>query len=1157
MKIKELINLFNQQLNPDLVLFNEQDNEFILAVDVDCSSIQAYERDVLNSYPDFVTSNLKTRLNDYINKTYFFYKLIYEKQNFYVEKIPNLNDDNYRRIFYHATYEKLESFIEKKQSKAKIGVLEERALSVLNFNPDEKEKKTTILKNVGDLDDFSDWYVTVIETDQIFNSEKKALNQILKNLGKKGSWILESDAIKDKSKQTLADVIIEPPTKQSFSLSLFGLQDQITNFFIEQQNYDSADNLTKTQFLFDENTLTNKICIFYKFYKDDKNTPCFLYAFPKTLIDKFPNISDAIDLKKLETELTVTFDNFDDITKSHKDLQSLVNKRVQTLNDDGFSISNLDINFYMKDANSFISSLSDSFNEQKIEKNKSITFQYTKNKCVKAQPTNIKEVDDSNNAVYKICLDELVDGQTNLVLRSVKTNNVSVALPKHNIDNKISSYLFANSKKIVSSADLYTGKNFFTKLIYEKTKFEKIEGLSFSTFMTTAQNSFQQSFVVDATNIVKFSKIKANIENRFANKSIYRIIKDVLSDINSLKQLYEVILYRYEIKDLMDSLVKCYLQKNPELNELAADALAAKKFIEELVKKLSVNDPDIIKFVECTGVPIPLNFGGITIPEEGLPPPSEVSFNPEEFKDYVVKNIIQTYEKAANLDYISTTLIKCVDTYYRDKDGTEEIFTLIDVYIQNESIRRALKEQYRQLVLQAKLYKSNPGTKDAIKKKEKSFLSQAKRNAWTLLQRQIVIEAERIIKDFTIEYLKKLLEGANDCAKDEGKTKAAVSTGSLPIGANTSNQDINKLLNQLSNLFTPEQLCSLFNGTSDDNLYEIVLQIIRTNYPKLYSESPIRIENILLSNNPLSTVLSVKTFFFNLSVEKPEFKQKCDKYFQDILNNPVTVSDDKKCIDFSQDYYDNKIKDLTNRGFTRQQAEKIVENEKKLQTNKYKELQNTLDKGVYNEITEKEENTVIPAPDFVKSKINSQIKNLINAFSSLIDSYKNELLQISKNFLLKNKNVVASYDFNLNILNVNDESILFKQVDDTNFFLTVEPIFYYDKKYQFINFDIIIKSDNYDQYENFLSANLKQKMKNLFENAAIKNDIQTQLFLFSLPESVLSDQDFFTRPFLRSVEFYSKEIEKEYIAQIEKFMSEKFNEEKMFNDVIELIYFEE
>ena len=200
-RIKEFTNY-----NPDFIL--EFNGEFLLAVDVDCSTLPSFQRDLIASYGQEVLSSLSNRLEKYLNNKY-------KKENTYkplskqyeIRKIEGT--EKYRRIFYYSNFslQKLIPLSFDDDSLAVKNALDSK-ISYLDFNPSEEDKNTVVTKTTsgGSLnknlytEKFNEWYVCAFEEKANESPIKTGLNIILKSLAKKGSWIKEDENIRKSSK---------------------------------------------------------------------------------------------------------------------------------------------------------------------------------------------------------------------------------------------------------------------------------------------------------------------------------------------------------------------------------------------------------------------------------------------------------------------------------------------------------------------------------------------------------------------------------------------------------------------------------------------------------------------------------------------------------------------------------------------------------------------------------------------------------------------------------------------------------------------------------------------------------------------------------------------------------------------------------------------
>lgn len=1176
---QQIINTFQKAGNPDIVLSLNENKVFFVAEEVDGSFLPEYKRDLINSYDPSIIINLKNKLNSFLNSRFNPESISsVQKENYFISKIQGegikpeyLN--KFRRIYY---YVELSGKISLEPKDEDVSIKEEfefisiketintRLFSDLSkkLAPNDKNilNKRSTLAPVPEK--FKDWYLYYFQVSENQGFIQNGIDNILKSLNKKGSWIKQSEQITDQSKATYEKVNVN--FEKQFVDTLLQLENNIILFFDSLNNFGKPSATEATvigEILFDKSSLKNGLSIFYNYLPVDADgNPSVVLGIPKYYIDKFPNLSVATDLKEFAINDIATFDNLEDVQKSVKSLRSAIEKKLKSLEDSKFVIENYDINYYLNNIDQFVSNFTDKINEQKIDAKSKFTFQFKRNKCELAPSTQDSEVNNANLASYNLCLEKYVDGQTNLSLVNFKVSDSKEYVPSSlNIDSDISAYLFVNSKNIFNSSANYVPKSFFSKLVYEKTKFKKDEQFPFDTFMTQAQMNFQRAFVNDFKNVVIFSNIRKNIEkNNFSKKTILQNIKDILQDIRSLKQLYENILYRFDLKDIVDEAIECYLQNNPLLNE---ELLALTSFIENLVKFLNLKDPNVVKAIQCTGFPLPASFGAIVLPS--IPDISgEFKFDDSVYKkvlEELVAVFKEVFEKATDIDFVSTTLIKCLDTFY---NSNQELNKLIETYIAAKQARQIIKEQYALLVREAKLYKNNPGARDALKKKARNFLSTARRNAWILLQQQAEREAERLLKEAAIQIVKSLLSEVSSCKKDKNSNKN-LSTINFPPPIFTSgdNSDINGLLADLFNFFTNEEVCSLFNGSADSDFLEEVLQFIKVRHYKLYSESPIILNSSVVSSIPLSSVFAVKSFFINLSIIDKNLDFDCKNYLDNLENLNTPVDDDsEKCFNFSEYYVANKRTELINKGFTEEQANQIIENTRKQQQEKYKELQNISENGVYNNVSLKEENHTYPVADIVKNKINKQLENMSNSFASFMDSYKFELfanaIQIV-NFVNKNyaKTNLGStdvfYSSPLGTLTIQNKNILFKQKSNGNP-TSVEPIFQYVNGSINIPYLVSVKNSEYDALVNNSISNLNLSMKSIISDSVSKDNVQS--VLFKLEDNTIS---YWQSPFDSFALNATIQIKDQYILEINQFTGESYNDEKVLIDVKELIYFDE
>lgn len=1178
MAIKDRIKDF-PELNPEFILENK--GEFLVAIDVDSATLSSSQKNLVNSYDQDILNDLSRRLQNYINSKYEninTYK-IKDKQYEIVDIFQNAI--RYKRIFYYLRFEQSDLILKKiKDNEQNLKKVLNSNISILNFNPTQKDKNTVVARVIQnpifEEDDytrkFKEWYLCSFEEVKQELPIKTALNLILKSLSKKGTWIA-GDSSKEIVKSSKNEVSLVPlslnkieKTKEKEEVYYKPIVEEelLSNFeqnIISFYKSHSFSN-TNAEILFNENSFASGFSIFQNTFKDPvTNNNSYLIGLPKSLIEQFPNLLLSIDYNDLPSDDFVEFDNLADIKNRVEALRNVINKKKDSLSSLSLVIKNYDIDFYLSNIEQFISEFTNKIQEKKFDSDKKIILYFKKKPCAqKPIDLNNPSVNLVNDAEYKKCLNEFVDGQTNFFYFSTLIGQLNFSYASSSmIDGNLSSYLLINCKKIVNASDSYTAKNFFSKLIYSKTQFEKEEKLDLSTFYKAGQVSFQNSFINDAANIVKYSKIKQNLEKEnYKRKTVSQNIRDALADINNIKRLYETILYRFDLKDVAEELIQCILSQNPSINDAI---IGAQQFISSLISLLNTNDPNIIKLANCLNLKIPTSLGAIKL--EDLPPAGDYVINSEEIKSSLSSLLLSAVQTASDVDIVLPTIIKCYDEF-----GNQQIKALINTYVEAEQVRKALKQQYDQLVLEAKTYKSAPGVKDSLKKQsaqKKTFIKKAIRNAWVLFQRQAEQEAERLIVEAASILIKSLLKDLNDCKPENSKNKKNNQTGApgdlrLQGNSNLLDAKINNLLQELSATLNPEKLCSIFYGSADDETYETILGLIKQKISDLYTSTQIiKIGNTVFFSEPLSSVQAVRKFFISLSTANPEITtKKCDDYFESISGSPFDINDQEKCIDFSQEYTQKKKQELTDKGFTEEQAEQIINNQKSLQTEKYKNLQKTLEVGIYNEITSESLNKNYPASDIVKQKIEEQLEILSVSNSEFIDAYKNQLIELTAGSTPSGAQLpdfgetFATYEAifgqNGDIFKIGANTIFYKKSQTLNPYKEINPIYQYTANEPY---SISLKSQDYDSLKSAEpitpAFSLKKKLKLLWSNFDVG---------FSNFDDI-EDNFWFEVCLSNSAVFYSKKILELYKQNYDIIKEEKFDKNKILVDIKELIYFEE
>ena len=87
---QQIIDAFNLANNSDIVLSLNNGQVFFAVEEVDGSALPEYKRDLINSYDLSVTTNLKNRLNSFLNSIYEPTSISsFKNENYFIGKISS------------------------------------------------------------------------------------------------------------------------------------------------------------------------------------------------------------------------------------------------------------------------------------------------------------------------------------------------------------------------------------------------------------------------------------------------------------------------------------------------------------------------------------------------------------------------------------------------------------------------------------------------------------------------------------------------------------------------------------------------------------------------------------------------------------------------------------------------------------------------------------------------------------------------------------------------------------------------------------------------------------------------------------------------------------------------------------------------------------
>jgi hypothetical protein len=240
---QQIINTFQKAGNPDIVLSLNENKVFFAAEEVDGSFLPEYKRDLINSYDPSIIINLKNKLNSFLNSRFNPESISsVQKENYFISKIQGegikpeyLN--KFRRIYYYVELSGKISLEPKDEDVSIKETINTRLFSDLSkkLAPNDKNilNKRSTLAPVPEK--FKDWYLYYFQVSENQGFIQNGIDNILKSLNKKGSWIKQSEQITDQSKATYEKVNVN--FEKQFVDTLLQLENNIILFFDSLNNF--------------------------------------------------------------------------------------------------------------------------------------------------------------------------------------------------------------------------------------------------------------------------------------------------------------------------------------------------------------------------------------------------------------------------------------------------------------------------------------------------------------------------------------------------------------------------------------------------------------------------------------------------------------------------------------------------------------------------------------------------------------------------------------------------------------------------------------------------------------------------------------------------------------------------------------------------------
>ena len=738
-----------------------------------------------------------------------------------------------------------------------------------------------------------------------------------------------------------------------------------------------------------------------------------------------------------------------------------------------------------------------------------------------------------------------VPGETTLYKTKVIVGNTEIdSIDFSKLNNDISLYCLSQLP-IISFVDIKrtSYRDYYKNYVYSKVLFETSTDFVKKTFLNQKemQNSSAFSYDFDSRIITgqavssQITTIKDNLRREeelqndpslYLSESPKQTIAQKLATLNSLEQLYDQVVARFYLQDIVDEAKKCISAKTgiseTSLNKISVGTLIQEAgFVFDTIDNFIVLSnliPDdaksemLMSFFQCMpffNKPLeqvtstPLRDTWIEYKKRVLTILGDDAYTPEEKEQAKLK----IYDCAVTTikQYAFMPAVQAAQTYL----------------IKNYPIFQPLGNELGPIA--SNLYDAVSGdVREQIKDNPDSSFRNDSNYPASNSTTSLFIDSSIAIATFIMlgglkKFILALLKGAK-CR--DGKLQKEKLEPPEFLADNDLLYLFKQYLEEIFDLFTTNEICDLFYGDGQENLEAAWLVLNKDEYmPLKTSDLTYKNQKILIGG--LSSPSILKNFIRNSNVTlELGMKEKCS------TEDPFDPNNEN-CLDTSEEYWDNRKTELLLTGYSDAEAEKIIADEQK-------ELQQALNDINTFKFEFKEEEFISPeVSKFLRDSLLTQEQNSVTYVKSdmkeLSTSYKptgdfNKLINIYLNLNIKdmqldskeyldNKEVIDKY----NVLYSSDFPVFKKPnvFSDTN--KSFDKVFVDSMNdlgvNYFLNYDSInsfifnnLYSYNKDQINKFLKEDSQKWFETNKTNA--NNLFITQIILKLLSKTSIKDLQF-------------------------------------------------
>jgi hypothetical protein len=603
---------------------------------------------------------------------------------------------------------------------------------------------------------------------------------------------------------------------------------------------------------------------------------------------------------------------------------------------------------------------------------------------------------------YKCSPDEIYcsEGETNCFIKKCLIDNVETNINFSYVNDDISAYCLMQLSFIQAvSISRLSYKDYYKNYIYSKVLFESTTEFVKKTFLNQneKQNSSAFSYEFNSRIIVgtavssQIASIKDNLNrerelfdkpSNYLSQSPKQTIAEKLATLNSLEGLYNDVVARFYLQDIVDEAKKCISAKT-KISETTLNKITVATLIQS-ANEVFDNIDNMIVFSKL-------------IPDELKNEMIIAFFQCMPFVDKPLEQLTSTALKDSWTEYKKRALTILGDDSYTPEEKEQaklKIFDCASTVIKQYKVTPAIQDAQNYIIknapilqplanelgpISSNLYDAVSGDlRESLRNNPDSSYRNNSGLPTSNSTNTLFIDSAIALSTFLLlgglkKFILTLLKGAK--CKNGKATKTKIQPPSLDL-ENDLIILLQKYFEEIFSTFDSDVLCDIFFGDNTDNLFSVWLVLSKPEYtPLKTSDLSYKGRKILIGG--LATPDILKSFMLNSNaLLELGMKEKCSA--EDPLN-----PDDENCLDTSEEYWENRKTELLLSGYKQDEVQALIKAEQK-------ELEQALnDINTFKFEFPEQENISPEISKFLRDSLLTQEQNYLNYVKNLFKEIQN------------------------------------------------------------------------------------------------------------------------------------------------------------------------